>query len=963
MTSSANAAVKSTPNEPIPLPLSADGQLLLPPLNDQRPQAKDAHAVFRDALTPMMQQYWDLRVTVPDCLLFYRMGDFYELFFDDALAASKALDIALTRRGTVTLPDGTDPEIPMCGVPAHSYETYMARLIQAGFKVAIGEQIETPAEAKKRGRHKALVKRDIVRLVTPGTLTEEALLPARAANYLALVTQDEGEDGVYALAWCDLSTGDVAVQPHLDARGLGAALLRLDPREVVASNAIQNIIKSILSEHFQIPSKETSGNTSKAPSLTTLPDHRLSTEVTTPSLCQTYGVKTTQSLGDFSTAEHRALGGLVDYIAITQRGATPHLARPQRIIAQDVMAIDAATRRSLELTQTQEGKRSGSLLACLDACQTSAGARLLARWLAEPLMDLAKIDARLEQVAFLVAQTSLRDTLRRHLKSVPDLARALSRLSLGRGGPRDLAQLGKTLETVAHIRADIAPFLEKIPPELQTTLVPLADPNLPSLRDTLGSALTEELPLLARDGGFIADGFDAPLDELQILRRDSRKILANLQAKYAEKSKLNKLKIKHNNVLGYFIEVPQSQAEAALAFQHPDQPDTPFFTHRQTMASAMRFTTPELNDLARKIIEAGHKALQRELELFEQLRSQILTHAKPLSALAQALANLDLLANFAHIAQRRGYVRPTLDSGTELRIKNGRHPVVERALDKGGEQFISNDCTLNHHQDSQASGQLWLLTGPNMAGKSTFLRQNALIVLMAQIGCFVPADAAHIGLVDRLFSRVGAADNLARGQSTFMVEMVETASILNTATDRSFLILDEIGRGTATYDGLAIAWACVEDIHNRIGARTLFATHYHELTHLSERLSGLHNHHMHVREWQNKIVFTHKVQTGAAGRSYGIHVAEIAGLPHDVVSQARAILAKLEAHKAAHPDAHNMMPDLFDFAANQPQNQELSTSNPPELPASLGNLDPDSLTPREALDMLYKIKQDLERTN
>jgi DNA mismatch repair protein MutS len=906
------------------------------------------------ATTPMMAQFLEIKRANPDCLLFYRMGDFYELFFEDAVKASAALDITLTRRGKH---DGAD--IPMCGVPVHASETYLSRLIRQGFKVAVCEQIEDPAEAKKRGG-KSPVRRAVIRVVTPGTITEDSLLDARRHNYLLALGEAGGELG---LAWLDLSTGDFHTQ-CIAAAALGAALARLDPGEILAGERLLQ-----RAELFDVFAEWKSA-------LTPLANTRFDSEGGRKRLAALYGVASLDGFGSFGRAELAAAGALVDYVELTQQGKLPRLAPPRQLAEGAVMEIDAATRRNLELVQTLTGEWRGSLLACIDRTVTGAGARLLAEHLAAPLTDPAAIAARLDAVQFFAADERLREDVRTVLRRCPDCERALSRISLGRGGPRDLAALRDTLGEVPGLRRLVLGASNPPPPPSPTsgegqdsssgerTLPPCGGgqggglaPLVPSLlanaaRDLgehgalverLARALAPELPLITRDGGFIAEGYAAELDELRLLRDQSRKMMAQLQARYAEETGIASLKIRHNNVLGYYIEVTPQHA-GKLSGEGPGGR----FIHRQTMASAMRFTTVELGEIESRIASAADKALALELALFGDLVGEVTARGGAIAAAAAALAAIDVASGFAQLAIDARYVRPEIDDSTEFAITGGRHPVVEMALAAGQSAgFIANDC------DLKAGQRLWLLTGPNMAGKSTFLRQNALIAILAQIGSFVPADAARIGIVDRLFSRVGAADDLARGRSTFMVEMVETAAILNLAGPRALVILDEIGRGTATYDGLSIAWACVEHLHDGNRCRALFATHYHELTALASKLPDLACHSMRVKEWQGDVVFLHEVAPGAADRSYGIHVAKLAGLPQAVIARATSVLDTLEKGEQSGALAR-LAEDLPLFSlARRPVTEP---AKPSAVETALAGIRPDELTPRDALEQLYRLK-------
>lgn len=877
----------------------------------------------------MMAQYLEIKQAHPDCLLFYRMGDFYELFFEDAVAAAAALDITLTKRGQLG-----GEEVPMCGVPVHAHEAYLARLIRKGFRVAVCEQLEDPAEARKRGS-KAVVKRDVIRIVTPGTLTEDQLLDSRSNNYLAALVDVAGELG---LAWLDVSTGDFMVEA-LESERLAAALGRVEPSELLLPDRLLGRPEAAAAlaewKHRLVP----------------LPGARFDSENARRRLEALFKVGTMAAFGDFGRAELAAAGALVDYLDLTQKGRLPHLSPPRRLGAggkNRIMEIDAATRRNLELVRALDGGRRGSLLACIDRTVTGAGARLLAARLAAPLVDPEGLDERLDAVAYLVQEGALRAELRAGLKAAPDMERALSRLSLGRGGPRDLAAVRDGLEAARRLHlALVDQRFSPCPSALRAATERLVGQE--ELLGELQQALAGELPVAARDGGFIAVGYDEALDELKTLRDESRKLIAALQAKYAEETGIASLKVKHNNVLGYFIEVSASNVA-----RMPSGPESPFI-HRQTLASATRYVTVELSDLEKRIVSAADKALALELEIFGRLCSQVLSKAEAVAAAARALAEIDVAAALAELAVTEEWTRPQVEDSTRFEIEGGRHPVVEAALEaEQGGPFVANDCNLSGDQ------RLWLITGPNMAGKSTFLRQNALIALLAQIGSFVPARKAVIGTVDRLFSRVGAADDLARGRSTFMVEMVETAAILNQAGPRALVILDEIGRGTATFDGLSIAWACVEHLHEVNRCRALFATHYHELTRLSAKLGALKCYAMRVKEWQGEVVFLHEVVAGTADRSYGIHVARLAGLPAAAVARAEEVLQRLEQGEQAGA-LSRLADDLPLFSAAVARAQKVQTGTPSAVEERLAEIRPDEVSPREALELLYELRDLLSR--
>lgn len=882
-------------------------------------EEKEEPALSFADLSPGMQQYLALKEAHKDYLLFYRMGDFYELFFNDAVKAAGLLDIALTKRGKIN-----DIDIPMCGVPFHASEIYLQRLIAKGEKVAICEQMEDPAEAKKRGS-KSVVRRDVVRIVTPGTITEDSLLAPTRANFLACYAEAKHEG---ALAWADISTGEFYVQPSARDR-LNTDLARINPRETLVG-------ESTYSSGLQTTLEDWRDQ------LTFRPDSVFAVTSAEHRLKEAFNLAALDAWGELSAAELTACAALMDYISLTQKDTLTPLQAPHRHAQHDMLLMDAATRRNLEITVTLQGERSGSVLHTVDRTLTAAGARLLASHLSAPLTDVAQINARLDAVSYLVETPELRANLRDLLRQCPDMERGLTRLLMGRGGPRDMAQLRAGLERATAMRQILQAALE-LPANLHHNAQHLGEHTNIIYKFTC--ALADELPLLARDGGFIAKGYHPQLDHFKSLRDESRQLLAVMQQDLANETGINTLKIKHNNVLGYFIEVT-SQHEKKI----PEH-----FIHRQSMKGALRYSTPALINIERDIAEAADKALKLELELFEELMSDIRAHAATITLCAHAIAALDVSAALAELSANENYQRPVIDNSLEFTITEGRHPVVEHHMRKSSrDAFIRNDCDLSAQQ------RLWLLTGPNMAGKSTFLRQNALITLLAQAGSFVPASSAHIGVVDRLFSRVGAADDLARGRSTFMVEMVETATILAQSTARSLVILDEIGRGTATFDGLSIAWAVVEHLHNSTKCRGLFATHYHELTLLAETLASLSCHTMSVREWKDNVIFLHQVKKGTADRSYGIHVARLAGLPAPVIARAKTILKSLEdeRHSPVANLSANSLPLFAAAPAPEPEHDALaleSTTHPAlEI---LQGADIDALSPRDAQALLYQLKE------
>jgi DNA mismatch repair protein MutS len=856
-----------------------------------------------DGPTPMMAQYLALKAEAEGCLLFYRMGDFFELFFDDAKTAAACLDIALTARG-----EHEGEPIPMCGVPIHAGEAYLAKLIRAGHRVAIAEQIESPAEAKKRGS-KSVVNRAIVRVVTAGTLTEEALLDARAANWLVAVSKVADR---YGIAAADVSTGRFELS-SIAPGALDAELARLAAAEIISCEPLDGLEVQLRKAGFDSIGAERK-------------------------LKERFEVATLDGFGRFDRAGLAAAGGLLTYLEEVAKDSLPFLRPPVALASGDHMMIDGATRESLELAVAAAGGRAGSLLGAIDRTVTGAGARLLAADVGAPLLDRAGIEARLDLVAAFERDAGLRDTVRRQLKALPDVGRALGRLVAGRGGPRDLGQLRDGLQEARRLHDRLARLADR-PPLLEELLPTLVGHG--ALTDLLSRALVPSPPVDAAQGNYIAEGYDAALDALRLAGGEGRRAIAGLEARYRQQTGIASLKIRHNNVLGFHIEVPAKNADRLMTADSG-------FTHRQTLAGVVRFNAPDLHEQAARVNQAGAHALDAEAAHLEELTGAALARAEPIAATADALARLDVAAALAERAAEGGWSRPAFDAGNCFEVEGGRHPVVEEALRAGGARFVANDCALAEDE------RLWLVTGPNMGGKSTFLRQNALIAVLAQAGSYVPAARARLGLVDRLFSRVGASDNLARGRSTFMVEMVETAAILSQATERSFVILDEVGRGTSTYDGLAIAWAVVEAVHDRNRCRCLFATHYHELTRLAERLDALSLHHVRAREYKGELVFLHEVARGAADRSYGLAVAKLAGLPAPVLARARSVLAKLEEGRAATGGIAAGLDDLPLFAAAA---QEAAPSARDPVAAALAEVDPDALSPKEALELVYRLKR------
>jgi len=868
--------------------------------------------------TPMMRQYFSIKEKNPDCLLFFRLGDFYELFFQDAIETSKALDITLTKRGK----SGEGKDIPMCGVPVHAYEAYLARLIRQGYSVAIVDQVEKPEDAKKRGAG-SIVKRDVVRIVTPGTLTEDTLLEAGQNNYLASISLIKNNN--LSVAYVDISTGQFFIE-DANKKGLLSILTRMQPKEILISESVYG--SEEIREIWQYWSKK----------IKILPDVRFNKQSGENQMLKAFNVASIYGLGDFSETRIQAVGALLDYVHLTQQGRAPRLESPKIINTGNFVQMDSATFRSLELLQTQQGQRKGSLFHCLNKTVTASGARLLASRISLPFREKKDIEARLDVVNYMINSFKSVEKLRELLGKTVDVQRVISRISLGRAGPRDLGGLRDTLLSFgeidkilegAHREEQSGTFQGKLVEALQ---------GFDSLWKLLDDSLQDELPLLARDGGFIKSSYDQELGELRNLKNTSFQKIKNMQKMYSSCTGVSNLKIKHNNMLGYYIEV--TSINAAKLQENND------FIHRQTLANNMRFSTKELVELEQNLSQMQEKTLHIELKIFSEIIEAILKKTEELIKASRSLAELDLLISFALIAKQRGYVRADIENSEVVEIEEGRHPVVESSKIEGT-SFISNDCFLTSEKN------IWVITGPNMAGKSTFLRQNALIVLMAQMGSFIPAKKAKIGLVDRIFSRVGASDDLARGQSTFMVEMLETALILNQATEKSFVILDEVGRGTATYDGLSIAWSCLEYIHRQNKSRCLFATHYHELAEQENYLDRLAAYTVKVEEWEKKIVFLYKIIKGRAGRSYGIHVAELAGIPKSVIDRAKILLKKLEKENKK----SSLKPDDRDMPLFQEEDiSALEQKKALKIYEKLEGLDLNNISPRQALDLLYQLK-------
>lgn len=854
-----------------------------------------------DGATPAMVQWFASKAEHPNALLFFRMGDFYELFFEDAEAASAALDIALTHRG-----EHAGAPVAMCGVPVHAAESYLARLIRRGFRVAVVEQMEDPKTRLTKGP----IRREVVRLVTPGTITEESLLEAGRPNLLLALARDR--DG-FGAAWLDVSTGLFETSSSSPDE-IQALLGRLEPAEILAPGELD------LGDWENRRAPESS----PSPPL-----------VSRRRLAEAFGAASIDAFGTFTDGEAIAAALAIDYVRATQVGNLPRLAHPVPQGQVGVLMMDAATRASLEIQRSRDGGTQHTILACVQRTLTPAGARMLASWLSAPLTDPDAISQRQDAWSWLLANPEAATRLRAALRATPDIARALGRLSLGRGGPRDLAALrdGLAAARAAHaaLEGPLTATLERARAALPVGL---------DLAGQLSDALADPPPHRLEDSNAIKPGYDGELDAHRALRDDSRRVLTTMQLDYAQRFGVASLKIKHHAQLGYILEAPAASVEKLRDF--------PELTLRQGMANGARFTEPALSDLDRRISEAGERAAARERAVFGHLVRAALDQADALAAGAEALSFLDTAQSAAKLAEPGNWCRPFVTDGDEFLVKSGRHPVVEAAL-AGRAAFVPNNCDLS------ADRRVLLLTGPNMAGKSTFLRQNALIAVLAQAGLPVPAASARLGAVDRLFSRVGAADDLARGRSTFMVEMTETAAILHQAGPRSLVVVDEIGRGTATLDGLAIAWAVLEWLHSAIRCRTIFATHFHELAGLADRLPRLRPHTMRVKEWKGTVVFLHEVAEGAAGRSWGVHVAELAGVPSAVVRRAGFLLTALEKHGGPR-GAGAPLGALPLFAATEPAANEDPSPNETPLADAIAELDPDRMSPREALDALYRLK-------
>lgn len=807
--------------------------------------------------TPVMQQYLDMKFDHQDCLLLFRMGDFYELFYEDAVIASRALGVTLTKRGK-----SGDDEIQMCGIPFHALDNYLYKLLEENFKVAVCEQTETPEEAKKRGGYKAVVAREITRIITPGTITEDSLLSSNVPNYLASIVISSKEA---AICYLDLSTSRIAVI-EVPVHDMLSELSRINPTELLATEKMRSSELALQIEaalkiriSFQVDSFFAEKKCLKI-------------------IENYYHIASIAAIGELSSAQVSAIGSVLEYVSLTQKANLPKLPMPKIINYGQFMLIDQATRRNLELVSSLQGTSKGSLFSVINHTVTKGGARLLYEYINRPLLEINKINARLEITDFFFKEESLTTKIRHLLAKTNDLERCLTRIQMQRSCPHDLLAIKDTITFAEQIRAELVELyginLPEVIKKLVTPLIGNSD-----IIELIDQSIQSDAPNTIAEGGVINESYHPKIKELRDLLNNSRNYVERLKEKYKQDTGIDSLKISNNNVIGLFIDITT---------RHSSKMNNPVFIHRQTTANSIRYTTVELQELESKIINARAMLISLEKEIYSQICQEILAHFQSLNLLAESLKRLDVLTNFAFSATEFNYTRPQITDGIEFDINEGRHPVVEKFLKSENHHFTPNNCNLDQNN------RIWLLTGPNMAGKSTFLRQNALIAILAQIGSFVPAKSASIGVIDKLFSRIGAGDDLTKGQSTFMVEMLETAAILSQSTNRSFIILDEVGRGTATYDGVAIAWSVVEYVHDKIKARCLFATHYHELTSLSDILPSLENYTISIAENEGKILFLHKIIKGFADRSYGVHVAQLAGLPASVIKRANQLLAKFE---------------------------------------------------------------------
>ena len=901
--------------------------------------SKNASAGAADKLTPAMKQYVEQKATAPDALLLFRMGDFYELFFDDAKTASHVLGLTLTARGK----DRNNTAIPLAGIPHHALETYLPKLVQAGFKVAISEQVEDPRQAK------GVVKREIVRIVTPGTLTEDALLQRQADNYLACVYRQSGDCG---LAFVELSTGAFHVQPTHE-RYLIDELVRLAPAELLvpetridSRDPLVNTLKTLSGPGQPLPGL----------TITQRPLHLFDPYQAQQKLCKHFTVATLEGFGfDRMDASLSAAAVIVDYLAETQKTSLQHIVKLTRRRTDDFVLIDQATWRSLEIERTlRSGSAAGSLVHAVDRTATAMGARCLRRWLTAPLCKKTAIHERQEAIADLLTDVHQLADVRTQLNKLADIERITARLGVGRASPRDLVALGTTLLAVE----DIADLLEQISQHKGIKAEPIA-PFLAqraaalrgqrALADFLTTALNPDAPFAISEGNVIASGYDEELDRLRAIGTDGRQFLTDYQTREIERTGIPSLKVGFNQVFGYYIEITNTHRDRVPAD----------YVRKQTLKNAERYITDELKKYETQVLTARDRSLQREADLFNVIRQQAIEQIAPLQALAGAVSEIDVVAAFAHLADERRYVRPELTDESILEIREGRHPVIEKTLQ---EKFVPNDCDLGKPvNDAGQRETLVILTGPNMAGKSTYIRQIALITLLAQTGSYVPATHMRFAPADRIFARVGASDEISRGQSTFMVEMTEAANILNNATDRSLVIIDELGRGTSTFDGLSLAWAIAEQLVTKLRCLALFATHYHELTQLENNLTGVANYNVAVREWEDEIIFLHRIVRGGTDRSYGSHVAKLAGVPNTVIERSRELLAELEdnfssvrrapVRTAVRTKKKTDADQMLLFAESDPADEVID---------QIRKLDPNAIAPIDALKQIQHWQQNLK---
>jgi DNA mismatch repair protein MutS len=870
-----------------------------------------------EKLTPAMKQFHKFKQMHPDCILFFRMGDFYETFYEDAKICSKVLGLTLTSRSK-----GTDP-IPLAGVPYHAVDGYVKKMLQAGYRVAVCEQVEDPKTAK------GVVKRDVVRIVTPGTLTDDVLLDAKQDNFLCAISL--GTKSQAAISWVDISTGHFFVQELPEARLLDE-LLRLSPAECLLADR--------RGELFEAETKKLTRDITQLTSaiVTERPGWYFDPYQAKQRLLKHFGTATLEGfgIGDNDDDLIPAAGAIIEYLAETQKTTLGHIQNLKKINRQDFLQIDPSSLRSLEILRTIRSESSkGSLLDCIDETMTGMGARMFRNWLCMPLCDVAAIERRLDAVAEIRDAGDKLNSIRRLLSNVFDTERIAARISTFRASPRDLVALVVTLRQIPLLRE----ILEGFGAELLTQLADQCD-SMDELADLLEAAIVPEPPTHLRDGGVIRAGFSEQLDRLHSISKDGQSWLRNYQQEQSEQTGIANLKLGYNKVFGYYIEVNHTSADKVPAD----------YVRKQTIKNAERYITEELKEYETQALSAEEKALELEQQLFDQLRRQAAQYISRLQTLAETIAQCDCLAALAYLAMRRDYIRPKITDGGELIIHEGKHPVLAETL---GAEFVPNDVELG-----DKSGDILVITGPNMSGKSTYIRQVALLVLMAQTGSFIPAKKAEIGLVDRIFTRVGASDELVRGQSTFMVEMTETANIINNATYRSLVVLDEVGRGTSTYDGLALAWAVTEHLANRLTCRTLFATHYHELTELSELFENVRNCNVAVREWMDEVVFLHKILPGGTDKSYGIHVAKLAGVPATILERSKEILEELESTFQKEASGEH----LARHKTKQRDSDSLFVSKHKSVLDRLGSTDVDNLTPIEAINLLNQIKDEMNET-